>query len=319
MSTSSNRPGASTTKQLGSTKNYQYPDTLGQEVAAGQHYMLLTSYESINSLRRSPSIKSSIALYIPAGGLTTTIGQTYEEIQGGELYAQSGLKAVQAWEGDEAGGKATAVGLTAMGGLTSKFIHGLKRNFLQTVGSGFIQAGLGLAVNNHLSVGYKGPTGFRDHTFAFKFFPKNSKDSENVRTIIRDFQNGATPRKTKPMSGAGITASAFFQFPRHWEIKFMSGGRKNKYLHEIKPSVISSMQTNYDPISMVSFHEDGSPVQIDLTLTFKELQLITSGDEALEVSGKLKDVKDFASLQERAVRDKASAQDAYNDRMKGEG
>ena len=189
MSTSSNRPGASTTKQLGFTKHLQYPDTLGQEVAAGQHYMLLTSYESINSLRRSPSIKSSIALYIPAGGLTTTIGQTYEEIQGGELYAQSGLKAVQAWEGDEAGGKATAVGLTAMGGLTSKFIHGLKRNFLQTVGSGFIQAGLGLAVNNHLSVGYKGPTGFRDHTFAFKFFPKNSKDSENVRILLKDFQD----------------------------------------------------------------------------------------------------------------------------------
>ena len=287
MSTSSNRPGASTTKQLGSTKNYQYPDTLGQEVAAGQHYMLLTSYESINSLRRSPSIKSSIALYIPAGGLTTTIGQTYEEIQGGELYAQSGLKAVQAWEGDEAGGKATAVGLTAMGGLTSKFIHGLKRNFLQTVGSGFIQAGLGLAVNNHLSVGYKGPTGFRDHTFAFKFFPKNSKDSENVRTIIRDFQNGATPRKTKEMSGGGMTASAFFQFPRHWEIKFMSGGSENKYLHKIKPSVITSMQTNYDPISMVSFHKDGSPVQIDLTLTFKELELITSDDEAVDPAGKI--------------------------------
>ena len=81
MSTSSNRPGASTTKQLGSTKNYQYPDTLGQEVAAGQHYKMFTSYESINSLKRSPDIKSSIALYIPAGGLTTTIGQTYEEIQ----------------------------------------------------------------------------------------------------------------------------------------------------------------------------------------------------------------------------------------------
>ena len=287
MSTSSNRPGASTTKQLGSTKNYQYPDTLGQEVAAGQHYMLLTSYESINSLRRSPSIKSSIALYIPAGGLTTTIGQTYEEIQGGELYAQSGLKAVQAWEGDEAGGKATAVGLTAMGGLGAKFIHGLKRNFLQSVGSGFIQAGLGLAVNNHLSVGYKGPTGFRDHTFAFKFFPKNSKDSENVRILLKDFQDGATPRKTKEMSGGGMTASAFFQFPRHWEIKFMSGGSENKYLHKIKPSVITSMQTNYDPISMVSFHKDGSPVQIDLTLTFKELELITSDDEAVDPAGKI--------------------------------
>ena len=319
MSTLSNRPGASNTQQLGSTTNLQYPDTLGQEVAAGQHYMLLTSWESINSLKRSSSIKSSIALYIPAGGLTTTIGQTYEEIQGGELYAQSGLKAVQAWEGDEAGGKATAVGLTAIGGLGAKFIHGLKRNFLQSVGSGFIQAGLGLAVNNHLSVGYKGPTGFRDHTFAFKFFPKNKKESDNVRKILEDFQNGATPRRTDPVSAGGMTASAFFQFPRHWEIQFMSGGSENEYLHKIKPSVITSMQTNYDPISMVSFHKDGSPVQIDLTLTFKELQLVVSGDKPVDVSPRFQNPIEALELRERAARDKASAQDAYNDRMKGEG
>jgi hypothetical protein len=42
------------------------------------------------------------------------------------------------------------------------------------------------------------------------------------------------------------------------------------------------MQTNYDPISMVSFHQDGSPVQIDLNLTFKEISLVTSEDEAGE-------------------------------------
>ena len=67
----------------------------------------------------------------------------------------------------------------------------------------------------------------------------------------------------------------------------MSGGTENDYLHKIKPSVITSMQTNYDPISMVSFHKDGSPVQIDLTLTFKELELITSDDEAVDPAGKI--------------------------------
>ena len=62
MSTSSNRPGASTTKQLGFTKHLQYPDTLGQEVAAGQHYMLLTSYESTSAVAASTKLKTSIAL-----------------------------------------------------------------------------------------------------------------------------------------------------------------------------------------------------------------------------------------------------------------
>ena len=81
MSTSSQRPGASTIDSL-STSNLQYPDTIGQKVAAGQHYMLLESFVSINSLNKAQKAKSSIALYIPAGGLTTTTAQAYEEIDG---------------------------------------------------------------------------------------------------------------------------------------------------------------------------------------------------------------------------------------------
>lgn len=313
MSTSSNRPGVSTTKQLGKTNHLQYPDTLGQEVAAGQHYMMFTSYESINSLRRSPDIKSSIALYIPAGGLTTTIGQTYEEIQGGELFAQSGARAVAAFGSDEAGGKAEAAVITAAGGLGSRLITGLKRNFLQTVGAGFIQAGLGLAVNNHLSVGYKGPTGFRDHTFSFKFFPKNSTESKTVKDILKDFQNGSTPRKTKTLEGGGLSASAFFQFPRHYEIEFFVNGTTNNFLHKIQPSVVTSMQTNYDPLSFVSFHKDGSPVQIDLTLTFKELELVTSGDDAVDITAKTRNAKAQVELDKKGYVDETQYNIFQND------
>ena len=286
MSTSSQRPGTSTRSPL-RTANYQYPDTLGQKVAAGQHYMILTSYESINSMNKRPNAKSSIALYIPAGGLTTTISQTYEEIEGGALFAQSGAAAVaefdKAMADENSGGGVAKAALTTAGGMgIARAVSGLKKNVLQRVGGGFIQAGLGLAVNNHLSVGYKGPTGFRDHSFAFKFFPKNKTESRNVKNIIEDFKNGSTPRMVGKTSLGGVSASAFFKAPRHYIIKFMSGGTKNEFLHEIKPSVITSMQTNYDPISFVSFHEDGAPVQIDLNLTFKELELVTSDDEVKE-------------------------------------
>ena len=68
----------------------QYPDNIGQEVAAGQHYMHIQSYDSINSLKKRSKVKSSIALYIPTGGLTTQIQQTYEEIEGGSLFATQG-------------------------------------------------------------------------------------------------------------------------------------------------------------------------------------------------------------------------------------
>ena len=38
------------------------------------------------------------------------------------------------------------------------------------------------------------------------------------------------------------------------------------------------MKINYDPQSMVGFHSDGSPVQIDMSLTFKEIAFQISQD-----------------------------------------
>ena len=295
MSTSSQRPGASTTNSL-TTDNLQYPDTIGQKVAAGQHYMLLESYESKNSLNRvggsDATAKSSIALYIPAGGLTTTTAQSYEEIDGGALFAQSGSAAIDKFATGEIG----AAGMLTAGGVgIARGIANLKRGVLSKLGGGFVQAGLGLAVNNHLSVGYKGPSGFRDHSFAFKFFPKNKSESDTVKAILKDFHNGSTPRMTESYSAGGVSASAFFKSPRHWTIKFLTNGNPNKYLHEIKTSVITQMQTNYDPISMVSFHQDGSPIQIDLNLTFKEISLVTSSDEA----GEGPDIEGDIAIEER--------------------
>ena len=38
------------------------------------------------------------------------------------------------------------------------------------------------------------------------------------------------------------------------------------------------MNVNHDPNSIVSFHRDGSPVQSQLTLTFKEIEYVVSDE-----------------------------------------
>ena len=48
---------------------------------------------------------------------------------------------------------------------------------------------------------------------------------------------------------------------------------QNSKLFTIGKSVITNMTVNYDPQSVVSFHPDGSPVAIDMTLTFQEIEL----------------------------------------------
>ena len=60
-----------------------YPANIGNDVAAGEHYMMINSYESLNAVNTGATMKSSIALYIPPQSMTTTIAQNYAPLEGG--------------------------------------------------------------------------------------------------------------------------------------------------------------------------------------------------------------------------------------------
>ena len=244
--------------------------------------MLFNSYESKNAVEKKGLMKSSIALYIPTGALTITTGQTYQDVPGGATMAStaSGFTNMQGgwWEKSKRimqGGADVATGMLS------------KPEAVQN----FMSSAFGLAKNNHIALAYKGPAGFRQHAFTFQFFPKSKPEANDVNEIIKDFHNGSTPR-TVGQTGETVTriTAPYFSSPRQYEIKFMKGGKRegggdgyvgagrNNYLYELKRSVITSMTINHDPDSVVSFHEDGSPVHSSMTLQFQEIEYVTSGD-----------------------------------------
>ena len=264
------------------TKYWSYPKSLGNEAKQGHHYVLFNSYESKNAVEKKGLMKSSIALYIPTGALTITTGQTYQDVPGGATMAATagGLTNVQGgwWEKSKRimqGGADVATGMLS------------KPEAVQN----FMSSAFGLAKNNHIALAYKGPAGFRQHAFTFQFFPKSKSEADEVNEIIKDFHNGSTPR-TIGQTGENVTriTAPYFSSPRQYEIKFMKGGKRegggdgyvgagrNNYLYELKRSVITSMTINHDPDSVVSFHEDGSPVHSSMTLQFQEIEYVTSGD-----------------------------------------
>jgi len=252
-----------------------YPLTLGKEVAQGQHYMLIDSYKALNAADFEGDGKrlSSIALYIPPGALTTTISQSYEGLKGGRTLIAGAQLA-----GGEGGQN---VGL---GSFVKQGLQGILAK--PQAAADFLTATKGLARNNHMALVYRGPGEFRQHTFNFSFWPKNTQERDAVQNIIKDFKLGSTPRL------AGLTESAtditklrapYFAAPRHWEIKFCMGGRagaradgQNKYLFKIGRSVITTMTINHDPDSVVGFHEDGSPVHSTLAVTFQEIEYVVN-------------------------------------------
>jgi hypothetical protein len=247
-----------------------FPPNLGFEATAGQHYMLIDSYESTNAVTTAEGQKlSSVGLYIPAGSLTTSYTGNYEGKEGAATAARMG--------GSFGGSPSDERSVTAK---ISDFASSLSSTLGSKVAAaadstGFISA-QGLTPNNHMALVYKGPNTFRQHTFAFKFFPKNSAESETVKKIIAEFRFGTLPR----MNSGGLIKDSFFKSPRHHKIRFCRGGSgadgagsSNGYLFEIGMSVITNMAVNYDPQSVVSFHKDGQPVEIDMSLTFQEIEL----------------------------------------------
>ena len=271
---------------------YQYPETLKSTEEAGQHYLLIDSYESKNAITTGNQI-SSIALYVPPNSLQYSHGANYEGLDNAALIGAAGAKARELFEGG-AGVKDIVAAVTGgaktqeaqAAGISTLAQKAIARNPLAATALG---AGAGLAVNNHMALVYRGPNSFRSHTFNFSFFPKNSRESDAVQNIIRDFKNGMLPRYTGAGKSNGRLSSPFFKMPRHYRLEILNlTTGPNSYLNdEMFPRnskgdkinhVITNMTVNHDPNGVVSFHSNGAPVQTNLSLTFQETEFITSKD-----------------------------------------
>jgi hypothetical protein len=112
---------------------------------------------------------------------------------------------------------------------------------------------------------------FRSFQMAFQFTPKNKAESDTIRDIIKMFRSHAAPQIG---TGAG---GMLFTVPDSFIIQFVQLGNdtgRNPYITRVKESVLEHIDVNYSPNGIWSTHPDGSPTQINMTLGFKEIQLV---------------------------------------------
>jgi hypothetical protein len=302
---------------------HNYPLDLGNQAEAGKHYVLIDSYESVNALNSMGSKLSSIALYIPPNSMKTSFSANYTGMEGGALKA-AGVTGASKLGARAAGGENPVDMLVAnMSGMLSGAGAEIERRAAGFADkkTGFMSAGLGLAVNNHIALVYQGPTEFRTHDFMFQFWPKSQPEAEKVEEILKDFQNGILPRMAGSATGAAANAAGvnagrtvnsrklsapYFSSPRHYNIKFMMGNSQNPHTIKIGKSVMTSMQVNHDPEGVVSFHKDGYPVHTSLSIQFKEIEFVTSADA---VSSKFDDALDTVIANEAQATNEKAIQD----------
>ena len=130
-----------------------------------------------------------------------------------------------------------------------------------------ILRGQGLAFNPQQQLLFDG-IDFRTYQMAFVFTPYSKQEAETVEKIIKQFKFHSAPR----ISGFG--AGMFFIPPSTFTPKFFFNGQENKKISRIAESVIESVDVNYAPNGF-STMSDGAATQIQLTINFKEIQLMT--------------------------------------------
>jgi len=108
---------------------------------------------------------------------------------------------------------------------------------------------------------------FRTYNMTFTFTPYSKKESDEVARIIQSFRKNAAP------SIVTQSAGFFFTPPSIFNVSFMFDGQINTSINQLKKSVLENVDVNYAPNGW-SAHEDGSPVQITMSLSFKEIELV---------------------------------------------
>ncbi len=115
----------------------------------------------------------------------------------------------------------------------------------------------------------------RSFTFAFKFLPKSRRESEAVKKIVKFFRFHAYPQQIPPNTSFGIG----YEYPSLFKIQLLSGagGMFEHVGTPIKFSYLRSISTNYNPTTPV-LHDDGSPTEVDLSLSFTEYKTLHRED-----------------------------------------
>jgi len=107
----------------------------------------------------------------------------------------------------------------------------------------------------------------RDFSYEFKMMPKSAAEAEMAKNIIKTFKMYMLP-EIKSAASMQLTTPATF------DIQYMHLGEENMNLNKIGTCVLTNMDVKYGG-DKYKTHADAVPVESSMTLSFKELDLIT--------------------------------------------
>jgi hypothetical protein len=211
------------------------------------------------SVKRAPTkrLAQSIALYMPA---QLSVGHTakYGEAEIGAMVAgiNAGIKGIK---DDD-----TSVGDLAksLGNESAKAFAGVIGGVATGAEEAF-EIASGTLTNNRTEMKFEGIER-RDFSFSFRMLPTSPEEAQTIEDIVTAFRFHSMPEVLGSLAGRTMIV------PSTFDIEY----RPNIHLHKISTSVLESVEVQYGG-ERTQFFTDDQPVETQLTLKFKELEIIT--------------------------------------------
>jgi hypothetical protein len=133
--------------------------------------------------------------------------------------------------------------------------------------SNLAELNFGQTPNPYQALMFKGVQ-LKAHSFSFRLTPRTETESSTIKNIIKMFKKSMLPEKSQN--------GYLFSYPDVCDIEF---GSNKTNLYKIGRSFLESMSVNYAPTGSPSFFKNSNePVQVDITLNFKELSPVTRNE-----------------------------------------
>lgn len=125
----------------------------------------------------------------------------------------------------------------------------------------------GLAANPKKEQAFKN-VDFRTFTFEYNFAPRSETEASNVLEIIKTFKYHMHPEYK--------SSDAFlYVYPSEFDITYYKGTTENLNIHRHTSCVLTECNVNYTPNGVFTTFANGMPTQINVSLTFRELMLLS--------------------------------------------
>jgi hypothetical protein len=209
--------------------------------------------------------------------LETAVGGAVESFISGGVdglsgYAQNALEALKGTLTSGGAVQAAQAGLTqmAIAAATGKD----PQQFLARFG--------GVRFNENVELAFGGMTLRNSQQFQFQLTPREKKESDRIKEIVRYLKINMSPKKNAISSGNAVLIGV----PNLFDIQYMRGTEPHPFLNTFKLCALEGLSLDLSDSGYATYH-DGTPVSMILTLAFRELTPIYQEDYTIEAKGKL--------------------------------